>query len=243
MEPGEGEKTDVGEGTITHRHAQPLCRFFSQGKHCNFGKKCKFLHVRGDSRAEKKAIMTPCQSEDTPLHSDGLGGNEEQRPPLNNNNKAASEAGRRICRYFMSGHCTMEDRCRFLHPQQYITVDDHVAPKNPTRPTQKMAPVPHPGILQEVKLCDMTEDVAKQLRDTEIKQLKKRFPKDQLIIQERDDGKVTYYRASVEATDPDWVNMFFFSVLANLRASAVLMSKSLLKADQHRVRLALLFRE
>lgn len=64
--------------------------------------------------------------------------------------------------------------------------------------------MPRPGALQDVKLCDMTEDVAKQLRETEIQQLKKRFPKDQLIIQERSDGKVTYYRVTVEATDPDW---------------------------------------
>lgn len=68
-----------------------------------------------------------------------------------------------------------------------------------------MQSAPRSGILQEVKLCDLTEDVAKQLRDTEIQQLKKRFPKDQLIIQERSDGKVTYYRVTVEASDPDWV--------------------------------------
>lgn len=66
-----------------------------------------------------------------------------------------------------------------------------------------------PSVLQEVKLCDLTEDVAKQLRDTEIRQLKKRFPKDQLIIQERSDGKLTYYRMSVAATDPDWVNAHY----------------------------------
>lgn len=67
-----------------------------------------------------------------------------------------------------------------------------------------MQPVPRPGMAREVKLCDLTEDVAKNLRDTEIQQLKKRFPKDQLIVQERSDGKITYYRAAVEATDPDW---------------------------------------
>ena len=63
-------------------------------------------------------------------------------------------------------------------------------------------PVPH---LQEVKLCDVTEEVTKELRDTEIKQMMKRFPKHQLIVQERGDGQVTVYRATVVATDPDWV--------------------------------------
>lgn len=81
-----------------------------------------------------------------------------------------------------------------------------------------MQPVPRPGILQDVKLCDLTEDLAKQLRDTEIRQLKKRFPKEQLIIQERSDGKVTYYRASVAATDPDWVNISCYFRSPLLRA-------------------------
>lgn len=98
----------------------------------------------------------------------------------------------------------MEERCRFWHPPQIPSVDDRpVSSQNP-EPVQKMAPVPRPGVPQEVKLCNLTEEVSKQLRDTEIRQLKKRFPKDQLIIQERTDGKITYYRATVEATDPDW---------------------------------------
>lgn len=79
-----------------------------------------------------------------------------------------------------------------------------------------MPPVPRPVILHEVKLCELTEDVTKELRDTEIKQLKKRFPKDQLIIQEQSDGKVTYYRMAVEATDPDWVNIFYLTFFSFL---------------------------
>lgn len=164
--------------------AQQLCRFFSQGRYCSFGKKCRFLHVRDDTSVHtKKASRTASQSD-----------------------VAAPAAGRRPCRYFISGHCTMEDRCRFWHPPELPPLDSLPDSGNHTRPTQRMAPVPRPSILQEVKLCDLTEDLTRQLRDTEIKQLKKRFPKDQLIVQERSDGKVTYYRATVEATDPDWVN-------------------------------------
>lgn len=72
-----------------------------------------------------------------------------------------------------------------------------------------MAAVTRPGILQEVKLSELTDDIVKQLRGTEINQLIKRFPKDQLIIQDQGDGKVTYYRATVGATDPDWVKSYF----------------------------------
>lgn len=205
METGDGEKTSKSESAP---QTQQLCRYFSQGRHCNFGKKCKFLHVRDDGSAqEKDTIKTPSQSDVTPPNSEDPGGNVGQRPPVTNNSRAVPAAGRRPCRYFISGHCTMEDRCRFWHPPQVPSVDDLPVPGNHTRPAQRRPPVQRPSILQEVKLCDLTEDVAKDLRDTEIKQLKKRFPKDQLIIQEQ--SEVTYYRVTVEATDPDWVNIFF----------------------------------
>lgn len=95
--------------------------------------------------------------------------------------------------------------------------------------------MPRPDILKEVKLCDLTEDVAKKLRDTEIKQLKKRFPKDQLIIQERSDGMVTYYRVTVEATDPDWVNIFLLPIFSLLLIPKRLEAK--ICPNQHRGKL------
>ncbi|XP_037834367.1 uncharacterized protein si:dkey-24l11.2 isoform X2 [Kryptolebias marmoratus] len=98
----------------------------------------------------------------------------------------------------------MEDKCRLWHPPQLLPVEGEPVPGNRSKVAPSCSPASRPGGNQEVKLCDVTEDLAKQLRDTEIRQLKKRFPKDQLIIQERSDGKVTYYRASVAATDPDW---------------------------------------
>ncbi|XP_029378922.1 uncharacterized protein LOC115056542 [Echeneis naucrates] len=185
MESGEDGRSGESEPP------QQLCRFFSQGRYCSFGKKCKFLHVRVDADAhEKKTLRTPDQPDVMTLAA--------------NIPQPAPAAARRPCRYFVSGHCTMEDRCRFWHPPQISACDNVPVCDNLTRPAQRMPPVQRPGILQEVKLCDLTEDLAKQLRETEIKQLKKRFPKDQLIIQERSDGKVTYYRTTVQATDPDW---------------------------------------
>lgn len=208
MEDGEGEKTAESEPGV---HTQQLCRFFSQGRRCNFGKKCKFLHIRDDTKAPEKMISRSAGQSDVP-YPDSMTdrGHEEHRPPPTRSSRVAPTAGRRLCRYFMSGHCTMEDRCRFWHPPQLPPVDDQPSAGNYTRPVQRMAAVTRPGILQEIKLCELTEDVAKQLRDTEIKQLKKRFPTDQLIIQEQSDGKLTYYRATVVATDPDWVKFFFY---------------------------------
>ncbi|XP_071771683.1 uncharacterized protein LOC139924521 [Centroberyx gerrardi] len=209
---GTGEAEPVSGGPQT----QQLCRFFSQGRHCNFGKRCRFLHVRDDARSnqntanrrpelESQRETRPSQSDVPPLDAEGPG-DVGRRPPADPRaapGARSERAGRRPCRYFMSGFCTMEDRCRFWHPPQLPLVDDQPVPGPEKRVTQRM-PAPRPNILQEVKLSDLTDEVSKQLRDTEIKQMMKRFPKDQLIIQERSDGQVTFYRATVEATDPDW---------------------------------------
>lgn len=218
MENGDGGKTC--EPKVVPK-TQQLCRFFSQGRRCYFGAKCKYLHTRGDSRyVQKEAITTPNQADVTSLPPVGLEGDGDV---LTAKPKASSGAGRHACRYFLSGHCTMEDRCRFWHPSQFPKVGDQAESTEQIGFMQRRAPAPRPNVLQEVKLCELTKDVGAQLRETEIKQLKRRFPKDRLIIQERSDGKFMYYRATVEATDPDWVNIDFSPpvTLRGMRTSTI----------------------
>lgn len=199
----EGEVKTEEEKSVPQ--TQQLCRFFSQGRHCNYGKRCRFLHVREDWKDnERKTAESSSQLEVAPLNPQDSGQLKEEELPYTHGSKFAPASARRPCRYFLSGHCTMEDRCRFWHPPQLPPIDNPSVTPMQIKATPRHPPVSRPGALQEVKLCDVTEDTAKQLRDTEIKQLMKRFPKDQLIIQERSDGKLTYYRVTVEATDPDW---------------------------------------
>uniref|UniRef100_UPI00358ED4DD uncharacterized protein n=1 Tax=Myxine glutinosa TaxID=7769 RepID=UPI00358ED4DD len=80
------------------------------------------------------------------------------------------------------------------------------------RPLQCMAkgrkyrpPMTRPPLgVQPLLFEGLTSDAVEKLRETEITQLGKRFPGDKLIKQERDDGKVTFYRFTVNPTDPDW---------------------------------------
>lgn len=202
MDGGEEEKAHNSNSGLPRQ----LCRFFSQGRHCNFGTKCKFLHIRDDAKAqEMEAIKNAKPSHLTPTASDGNGGNVEHKTNPTNPRRFAPAANR-PCRYFLSGHCAMEDRCRFWHPSELLSMADPPGRSNHAPPAQRMAAVPRPGALREVRLSELTEDVAKKLRETEIEQLKKRIPKEQLIIQEQDG--LAYYRATVEATDPDWVKWF-----------------------------------
>ncbi|KAK2894792.1 hypothetical protein QQF64_012259 [Cirrhinus molitorella] len=193
---------------------QQLCRYYSQGRRCFYGRKCRYLHQRAENGGEngtaykKKDGNLDGHPSDPQQQSseNSQSGTEEHRPPYSHKTAPLrQERARRPCRYFLSGFCAMEDRCRFLHPQQFPPVEDQPYGLKEWSSFRPSAPAPRPAKSQEqVKLADLTEEVCKQLRATEITQLMKRFPKDKLIVQEREDGLLTYYRVTVEATDPDW---------------------------------------
>lgn len=225
-----GKENRMQRGNPPHfvPQTQPVCHFYSQGRHCNFGRRCRFLHQRDGgvkqalSTLENKPLNEAAESGQTPgqelvesrVASDAQELSRRETcqsspaPRASQPPRRERAAGGRPCRYFLSGYCAMEERCRFVHPQQFPPIGEPPRPvaggaANSARARTPFAR-PHQG-QQEVKLSELTDEVAKQLRTTEIQQLTKRFPKDSLIVQEREDGKVTYYRVTVQPTDPDWV--------------------------------------
>ncbi|XP_062317587.1 uncharacterized protein si:dkey-24l11.2 [Osmerus eperlanus] len=199
------EKENQGQTDPARGGPQPACRFFAQGRHCNFGSKCRFLHQKRDVRSAKGELENGTNrqtDQGSPIvevtQAKGSSSGEVGHRP---GSAKHDRANRRPCRYFLSGFCSMEDKCRFWHPEHFSqfeiqSVQGYVARARPS--------LPSPCTPHEVRLSDLTDHLSKQLRDTEIKQMTKRFPKEQLIVQERGDGQVTFYRFSIEATDPDW---------------------------------------
>lgn len=197
------KKENLGQADPALSGPQQVCRFFSQGRRCNFGRKCRFLHQKRDVRY---ATNKTDDSTDRPFEQESqtqakvpsLGHVGHKLPSSLGTGPANREkANSRPCRYFLSGFCTMEDKCRFWHPGDLsVFVPVQVGKASPR--------IPAPCIPQEVKICDLKDNLSKQLRDIEIKQMIKRFPKDHLIVQERSDGQVIFYRFTIEATDPDW---------------------------------------
>ncbi|XP_069078449.1 uncharacterized protein [Pleurodeles waltl] len=215
--------------TVENVHSgQRLCRFYSQGRYCQFGKRCRFLHQQSDQMASSKRPTqkqeyaghqrSSLSSESTPTSSAVDKSNEVTsadvspalQPSASAPVKAQSKKQRapKLCRYFANGYCAMDNKCRFWHPEQPLpsqpsSVKRHEPPK--AKPIVSESHNSRPSVLkEEMRLSQMTPEVARQLRETEITQLIKRFPKDKIIIQEREDGKVTYYRVTVQPTDPDW---------------------------------------
>ncbi|XP_072138419.1 uncharacterized protein [Mobula birostris] len=205
----------------------PVCRFYSRGRYCQFGRRCRFLHEHQEQRIAPSVPesqssgaaenIPQCQSEaECPAGSGPVRFGEDAAAQGRTRFGTPKMTGprervKRPCRYFLSGYCVMEERCRFWHPERLPVLRDPVDPE-PTRINLRPGPgplirppLPRPAVVKdEVKLTELTQEVARQLRETEINQLLKRFPKDQLIIQESEDGKQTFYRIVVEPTDPDW---------------------------------------
>ncbi|KAI4905307.1 hypothetical protein NFI96_022721 [Prochilodus magdalenae] len=220
-------QTEEGRKQASQQETGPikqLCRFYSQGRRCYYGKKCHFLHQktvpsealrrpedRLDLRAEYADVKTIANAHSSVSHqqSDKYGGSEKEEQLLPSNPESTTSVkqarARKPCRYFISGFCAMEDHCRFWHPQQFPPVEDQpVRPRERSSGGARPQASRPPTALEQVKLADLTEEMSKKLRDTEISQLMKRFPMDKVIVQEREDGQLTYYRVTVEATDPEW---------------------------------------
>ncbi|XP_022535653.2 uncharacterized protein si:dkey-24l11.2 [Astyanax mexicanus] len=180
--------------------AQPLCRFYSQGRFCHFGKRCHFLHQRFSHAPPPPPQQQAEEREDGASEKEGRSASSDPRTAPSRPVRA-----QRPCRYFMSGFCSMEDRCRFWHPQKFPPVEEQpAAPRDSSSNGARPVSSRPPTVKEQIRLADLTEELIRKLRETEISQLKKRFPKDKLIIQEREDGQLTYYRLTVEATDPEW---------------------------------------
>ncbi|KAM4748944.1 protein KTI12 homolog [Rhinophrynus dorsalis] len=199
---------------VNQHQPQRLCRFYSQGRYCQFGRRCRFLHqhvVHPSSEKSLKPIVSseipeqgsateiPCIPNTSGSHS-GLN-KKRMEVPLR------KYRPKKLCRYFASGYCAMESNCRFWHPQKLPPISD-IRPTNKkpaVTKTEARPPVERPAALPEdMKVGDITPEIARQLRESEVSLLLKRFPKDKVIIQEREDKEVTYYRVTVEPTDPDW---------------------------------------
>ncbi|KAG8576433.1 hypothetical protein GDO81_009859 [Engystomops pustulosus] len=183
-----------------------LCRFYSQGRYCQFGRRCRFLHQRTDGKRPEKSnnsvLPNVTVTEQLEVTEPMVSQSKVKVNPVLSEPPHKQYHNRKLCRYFASGYCSMDQYCRFWHPQKLPPVHDNISGnrKPPCRPKMERPSV----IPEDIRTTNLTAELSAKLRNTEISQLCKRFPKDKLIIQEREDGKVTYYRVTVEPTDPDW---------------------------------------
>ncbi|XP_032802962.2 uncharacterized protein LOC116939099 isoform X2 [Petromyzon marinus] len=164
-----------GKTQLKQKKTNRLCKYYLAG-FCALEKRCRFLHP--------KTGLPPVDDNDT-SHTTA-----HETPPAAPDILVNTSEGNGV----KSSRNTGED----IEPSNVA-----LAEGQNTQATRSVAV--RPAIVrEEVKLSELTDEMATELRETEIAQLKKRFPSEKLIVQESEDGKLTYYRFTVNPTDPDW---------------------------------------
>lgn len=150
---------------------KPCFKFTKTGT-CPFGDSCKYQHV---VKENKKKSFT----KKTTKHVD----------------KTYEGSGRPLpCKFFLKGHCKLGKNCQFWHPTQ----DEASFLKQEKRETVK-TPLRKVVERPKYKIDELTEDKQMELRETEIEQLKKKFPQFMKL-----DYKLETYSIQFVASDPDW---------------------------------------
>lgn len=140
---------------------------------------------------------------------------------------------KKLCHFFKQGYCRFGNNCKFYHPTKqlkpgteeikgvgkqtvdYTVVDDKTAGNQ----VNKIAKENEPGVADDgfrqvtrkVRVVnvyerkDIDETKQKELRQTEIQQLKRRFPSDKIRTLEETEKKAAYV-VTFLPSDPDWVS-------------------------------------
>ena len=204
-----------------------LCKFYIKNRFCRYGKRCRYLHIqlpktggRGVRNSGNVEDSAKTNLEDEKEKEETQEAQEVQNEDLALNevlNKTVLEVRqnsqqRRICRFFRQGFCHYGNRCRYLHSDK--KAEDATKPLNLANTRDKEQKSDSPRVIkptlqtphiQVYNRETVSSEKLKELRDTEVRQLKRRFPKEKLEIAEEGDA-LSRYIFTFSPTDPDWVS-------------------------------------
>ena len=213
--------TAEGQNEVTG--AVAACKFYARTGHCRFGKQCRYTHC---SVSSKVAADNPAEVKNEAVRSHPPQSSGKTSAPITTQigPKRTSVQQRKTCRYFKVGTCNMGDGCKFRHPSgsAQSEVCSVVNEQHPDVPSSHQGSSCEP-IKQEAsrkpnmrsfiggfkKLCldKLSADDLEKMRQTEIEQLKKRYPK----ASETTDDPV-FYKFVFVPSDPDWVRKCCFVI-------------------------------
>ena len=141
---------------------------------------------------------------------------EKASPPLRQGYK------KKVCHFFKQGHCRFGKRCQYFHPTGKQNVSDQPKKTHEVKSSQKpadekseaqtpqtVAPTFKPPHIQVYNRDTVSGEKLTELRETELRQLKRRFPKDKLEIVE-EGSTLSKYTFTFTPTDPDWVILYYY---------------------------------
>lgn len=213
------EAEDLSKSATTTLLEGPIkiCKYFSKYGTCRYSARCKFRHEKdkpprlptdddssrelAETRDEDDQIEAAAKPVGVPVQKKD--GRQRRRP--------------RLCRYYKAGHCTMGNKCRFWHPKDVLDLDapengnfvDVARQETVTGTEQAGESVPakkQPGRRvfsrpDKYKLEALADGELAKLRETEIEQIKKRYPNGQGEAL----GTRYGFQFILMPSDPDWV--------------------------------------
>lgn len=205
-----------------------ICRFYANNRFCRYGNRCKYQHI-----LPKQKINNVKKSEDVENNQNDDSTRSTQDKVQDEGNAsqledvAVPEASvkdgnsKKVCKFFKQGFCKYGRRCTFSHSavrkgaadstsikESSVSHDEQKVNLQQITEEQRAAcewrqvrrP---PKIINVYTRDDVIQEKQAELRETEIKQLKRRFPADRLkIVTETPENAVFIF--TFVPTDPDW---------------------------------------
>ena len=214
----------TAEGQTEVNGAVAACKFYARTGRCHFGKQCRYTHCSVSSKVAENPAEDSAGVKNEAVRSHPPQSSGKTSAPITTQigPKRTSDQRRKTCRYFKVGTCKMGDGCKFRHPlgSAQSEVCSVVNDQHPDVPSAHQGSSCEP-IKQEAsrkpnmrsfiggfkKLCldKLSADDLEKMRQTEIEQLKKRYPK---ASETTDDP--AFYKFIFVPSDPDWVSKVLF---------------------------------
>lgn len=218
-----------------------ICKSYTRTRFCRYGNRCKYQHVTSSKQfgrlIQLNELKENVKLEKKDVDQDQVQDEESNGPGEEGNCAPAVQkpkVKKKLCRFFKQGYCRFGKRCHFYHPDRPVKVDSK--DENPDKAPSTQATC-NTEAVQESEVTNDWEQVTRppryihvykrdevntekltELREMEIKQLKRRFAADKLhVVDETEENAVFIF--TFLPTDPDWVrlhDLFFGLVLAIL---------------------------
>lgn len=222
-------KPEKQEASGSEKEKGNICRSYANTRFCRYGSRCRFKHILPSKPTQKltgiaqtdKAPSIKEENVKAGLH-DGSKTNQvqdengEKTPSAQDAKKLSKDSARaptsrKVCKFFRRGFCHYGKSCYFYHPADNNTSKscEKEEPVDTTECTEitdaeKWTKVARtPKVINIFKRDEVDDAKLKELRTTEITQLKRRFPAENLKLLEETDKKASFVFTFIP-TDPDW---------------------------------------
>ncbi|XP_060557009.1 uncharacterized protein LOC132717539 [Ruditapes philippinarum] len=200
-----------------------LCKFYAKTRFCRYGNRCKYKHVlprKDDCRLKDESQSEVDQNDEIKNENQQDKVQNEGKIEVDNKQEKKAEVSKKHCKFYKKGYCRYGIRCTFYHAdkqKERIVSKQHQPPADSSKTSENVtANIDQrqeesgwrqisrpPKIINVFTREDVDAKKQAELRDTEIKQLKRRFPPENLEIVS-DTEECANFIFTFFPTDPDW---------------------------------------